>query len=97
MNWKFWKKKAVKLEPFDTNPIDTNKITIFCRYPEAEEFIRLLKRDRDNIARLEMLDMSCDKTWLRKGESLAYTQIIANMIEVRKEEKIYARRSSNSE
>ena len=37
--------------------------------------------------------MSGDKTQIRKGEYIAYTMIIANILEVRKEEKVYARKS----
>lgn len=93
MSWKFWKKKVVKSEPFVTEPIDVNKITVFCKYPEAEEFIKLLRKDRDNLTRIEMYDLTGEKTMLRKGQVIAYEQIIANISEVRKEEKVYARKS----
>ena len=93
MNWKFWKKKVVKPEPFIDVAIDVEKIKTFCRYPEAEEFIKLLRKDRENVARVEIMDMSGDKTQIRKGEYIAYTMIIANILEVRKEEKVYARKS----
>ncbi len=93
MNWIFWKKKVVKPEPFVTETIDVEKIKTFCRYPEAEEFIKLLKKDRENIARVEIMDLTGDQTKIRKGEYFAYTMIIANMLDVRKEEKVYARKS----
>ena len=56
----------------------------------------MLKVNRDNIMRMEMLSVDGNKTLLRKGEVITYEQLIANISDVRKEEIVYARKSEGS-